>query len=86
MQGMIMHHSQAVEMVDLLRTRGKSPALMALGAKISLSQTDEIKFMKQWLTDRGKPATMDHSTLMDMSNPKGMDHKDGMGDMLMPAC
>jgi uncharacterized protein (DUF305 family) len=84
MQGMIMHHSQAVEMVELLRTRGKSPALMALGEKISLSQTDEIKFMKQWLTDRGKPVTMDHSTMMDMSNPKGMDHKDGMGDMLMP--
>src|SRR5579863_6462577 len=60
MQGMIMHHSQAVEMVDLLRTRGKSPALMALGTKISLSQTDEIKFMKQWLTDRGKATTMDH--------------------------
>jgi uncharacterized protein (DUF305 family) len=84
MQGMIMHHSQAVEMVDLLRPRGKNPALKALGEKISLSQTDEIKFMKQWLTDRGKALTMDHSTLMDMSNPKGTDHKDGMGDMLMP--
>jgi uncharacterized protein (DUF305 family) len=84
MQGMIMHHSQAVEMVDLLRTRGKSPALMALGEKISLSQTDEIKFMKQWLTDRGKPLTMDHSKMMDMSNANGTDHKDGMGDMLMP--
>lgn len=79
-----MHHSQAVDMVDLLRTRGKSPALMALGEKIRLSQSDEIKFMKQWLTDRGKALTMDHSTLMDMSNSKGMDHKGGMGDMLMP--
>jgi uncharacterized protein (DUF305 family) len=85
MQGMIMHHSQAVEMVDLLRTRGKSPTLMALGIKISLSQTDEIKFMKQWLTDRGKATTMDHSTMMDMSKANGTDHKDGgMGDMLMP--
>jgi len=84
MQGMIMHHSQAVEMVDLLRTRGKSPALMALGAKITLSQSDEIKFMKQWLTDRGQATTMDHSTMMDMSNPNGGEHKDGMGDMLMP--
>jgi uncharacterized protein (DUF305 family) len=84
MQGMIMHHSQAVEVVDLLRTRAKSPALIALGEKISLSQTDEIKFMKQWLTDRGKPATMDHRSFMNMSNPKGMDHKDGTGDMLMP--
>jgi uncharacterized protein (DUF305 family) len=84
MQGMIMHHSQAVEMVDLLRTRGKNPALMAFGEKIRLSQSDEIKFMKQWLTDRGKPVTMDHSQMMDMSSAKGADHQDGMGDMLMP--
>ena len=27
MQGMIMHHQQAVDMVALLRTRVKSPAL-----------------------------------------------------------
>ncbi|SRR5579871_165227 len=60
MQGMIHHHSQAVEMTDLLRTRTKNPQLQALGKKISISQTDEIKFMKQWLTDRGKPE-MDHS-------------------------
>jgi uncharacterized protein (DUF305 family) len=57
MQGMIHHHSQAVEMVDLLRTRGQSKELQALGERISISQTDEIKFMKQWLEDRGKPAS-----------------------------
>ena len=73
MQGMIHHHSQAVEMVDLLRTRGLSPELKALGERISISQTDEIQFMKQWLTDRGKPVTMAHS--MDhMAEMKGMDH------------
>src|SRR4051794_20981669 len=47
MQGMIHHHAQAVEMVDLLRVRGQSKALQALGERISISQTDEIKFMKQ---------------------------------------
>jgi uncharacterized protein (DUF305 family) len=63
MQGMIMHHSQAVEMVALLRTRGKSPALKSFGEKISISQTDEIGYMKRWLESRGKPTTMqmDHS-------------------------
>ncbi len=71
MQGMIMHHAQAVEMVDLLRTRALSKDLRALGERISISQTDEIKYMKQWLTDRGEPTTMD------------MDGMDGM-DMLMP--
>src|ERR1044071_8487937 len=49
MQGMIHHHAQAVEMVDLLRTRGESRDLQALGERISISQTDEIRSMKQWL-------------------------------------
>src|SRR5580704_13549584 len=49
MQGMIMHHSQAVEMTELLRKRGASPALQELGKRISISQTDEMQYMKQWL-------------------------------------
>jgi len=69
MQGMIMHHSQAVEMTDLLRTRGRSKELQALGKRISISQSDEIKFMKQWLVDRNQP------TSMNMGEMKGMDHK-----------
>jgi uncharacterized protein (DUF305 family) len=72
MQGMIMHHSQAVEMVALLRTRGKSPALKSFGEKISVSQSDEIGFMQRWLESRGKPTTMqmDHSQMSaaDMKN------------------
>jgi uncharacterized protein (DUF305 family) len=78
MQGMIMHHSQAVDMVALLRTRGKSPELKAFGEKISISQTDEIRYMKQWLESRGKPAAMqmDHSH-MSKEEMKNM-------NMLMP--
>jgi uncharacterized protein (DUF305 family) len=87
MQGMIMHHAQAVEMVDLLRTRGQSPELKALGERISISQTDEIQYMKQWLEDRGKPTSMSHGH-MDHGNMTGMNHDmkavNGMGDMLMP--
>src|ERR1700761_8032518 len=37
MQGMIMHHGQAVEMTELLRTRTKDPAIMELGKKIDVS-------------------------------------------------
>jgi uncharacterized protein (DUF305 family) len=69
MQGMIMHHSQAVEMTDLLRTRGRSPELQELGKRISISQSDEIKFMKGWLIDRNQ------ATTMPMGDMKGMDHK-----------
>src|SRR4051794_11099979 len=38
MQGMIHHHAQAVEMVDLLRTRGESRELQAFGDRIAISQ------------------------------------------------
>ena len=56
MQGMIMHHAQAVEMTELLRTRSQDTEVQALGKRISISQTDEMRFMKQWLTDRGLAA------------------------------
>jgi uncharacterized protein (DUF305 family) len=82
MQGMIMHHSQAVEMVELLRTRGESKELQALGDRIAISQTDEIKYMKQWLEDRGKPTSMPMDHSMMKHDMKGMDMK-GM-DMSMP--
>ena len=55
MQGMIHHHAQAVEMVDLMRTHTRNQKLLALGNRISISQTDEIQFMKQWLLDRNQP-------------------------------
>jgi uncharacterized protein (DUF305 family) len=89
MQGMIHHHAQAVEMVELLRTRAESPTLKAFGEKIAVSQTDEIQFMKNWLGDRGKPSSMshagmthaemghiriDHAGAMDQMNMTGMDH------------
>lgn len=89
MQGMIMHHSQAVEMTELLRTRSKDPAVQALGKRISISQTDEMRFMKEWLTGRGElisaPGSMNmtgHMAGMDMA---GMDHMDHgkMGAMPM---
>src|ERR1035438_4938908 len=78
MQGMIMHHQQAVDMVVLLRTRGKSPVLQSFGQKISISQSDEIRFMKQWLESRGKPTTME----MDHSHMSAADMKNM--NMLMP--
>jgi uncharacterized protein (DUF305 family) len=63
MQGMIHHHAQAVEMVDLLRTRSRNKKVQALGNRISISQTDEMKYMKQWLEERGQPVTMMHGQM-----------------------
>jgi uncharacterized protein (DUF305 family) len=84
MQGMIMHHSQAVEMTELLRSRSRNKDLQALGKRISISQTDEMKYMKQWLEDRGQPVSMEHGHMDHMADMKGMDHKDHMNMDSMP--
>ncbi|MGE3465639.1 MAG: DUF305 domain-containing protein [Pyrinomonadaceae bacterium] len=58
MQGMIMHHAQAVEMVALMDGRTKNKELRLLGARISQSQSDEMNFMRRWLHVRGEPVDM----------------------------
>src|SRR5258706_10113533 len=71
MQGMIMHHAQAVEMTALIESHTEKKDLRLLGARISSSQSDEIEFMKRWLTNRGElisPA-MPEMPGMDMSQP-----------------
>jgi uncharacterized protein (DUF305 family) len=66
MQGMITHHAQAVEMTALIESRTENKDVRSLGARISHSQADEIRFMKRWLVTRGYPieapmSSMDHS-------------------------
>jgi uncharacterized protein (DUF305 family) len=82
MQGMIMHHAQAVEMTALMDSHTKNKELRTLGARISRSQADEIKFMQRWLATRGEPVAppMHHVPGMDMSS-----HSMMMPGMLTPA-
>lgn len=61
MQGMISHHAQAVEMVDLLKTRTQREDLRMLGQRIEVSQNDEIKMMKLWLQARGESLPSEHA-------------------------
>lgn len=61
MQGMIMHHGQAVEMVELIELRTDNKEIILLGARIRQSQSDEMNFMRRWLTLRGEKTEMDHS-------------------------
>jgi uncharacterized protein (DUF305 family) len=86
MQGMIMHHSQAVAMTALLRTRSQNPEIQEIGRKISISQTDEIRYMKQWLEDRGKPVSASPAPMdgmAGMEHMQGMEHMAGMEHMQM---
>ena len=64
MQGMIGHHAQAVEMVDLLRTRTNRKDMQLLGQRIALSQADEIKMMQRWLEVRGQEIPGPHAMHM----------------------
>jgi len=83
MQGMIMHHAQAVEMVALMDSRTENKDLRLLGARISHSQSEEMNFMKRWLEDRGQSTTMKMSGMSGMDMP-GMDMSSHHHQMLMP--
>ena len=86
MQGMIMHHAQAVEMTALIESHTKTKDLRLLAARISHSQSEEIKFMKRWLEARGEPISpmMPEMPGMNMSSHSmpGMDMSSD--SMLMP--
>jgi uncharacterized protein (DUF305 family) len=66
MQGMIMHHSQAVEMTALIASHTQNKEVRSLGEKISRSQSDEIGFMRRWLVARGEPLSMAMPGMPDM--------------------
>jgi len=85
MQGMIMHHAQAVEMTALIASHTENKELRTLGARISHSQSDEIEFMKRWLQARGEPLTqaMPEMPGMDMSMDMSK-HQMLMPGMLTP--
>ena len=77
MQGMIMHHAQAIEMTALISSHTENKDLRLLGERISSSQSDEIKFMKRWLATRGEPISMAMPDASDPKTPemdKHMDH------------
>lgn len=77
-----MHHAQAVEMTALIEARTTTKELRSLAARITASQSDEIKFMKRWLAVRGEPISpMTHQQHgMNMSSHS----MQAMHPMLMP--
>ena len=78
MQGMIPHHAQAVIMAGWAPTHGVRSDVGILCERIVVGQTDEIKLMQQWLSDRGQTVPDAKSTKMKM-NMGGVEM-----DMLMP--
>jgi uncharacterized protein (DUF305 family) len=82
MQGMIMHHAQAVEMTALIESHTQNKELHSLGARISRSQADEIKFMKRWLTARGEPLSLSPPSMPEMPGMDMSSHQMQMPGML----
>jgi len=66
MQGMIMHHEQAVVMTALIPTHTENKDMRLLGSRMSSTQSDEIKMMRRWLTVRGEPDSMSMPGMPDM--------------------
>ena len=61
MQGMIVHHQQAVDMAQLVKARTNNDAVVKTADRIEAGQKDEMKFMREWLETRGEPTAMPHS-------------------------
>jgi uncharacterized protein (DUF305 family) len=85
MQKMIMHHAQAVEMTALIDARTENKNVRLLGARIRQSQSDEMNFMKRWLTARQQPVELPMKAMPQMEMP-GMDmsNHSHMPGMLTP--
>jgi len=77
MQMMIVHHQQAVDMAALAPSRTNNPKLLTIAGRITASQKDEMRFMRDWLKARGASAAMpamDHAAMGHTGEPpmKGM--------------
>lgn len=73
-QMMVPHHSQALEMAALARTRAEDPGVRALAERIGAAQLPEIRLMSAWMTEQGlAPEDMGGMDGMDMSSMSGME-------------
>lgn len=74
--GMIGHHAQAIVMAGWAPSHGASPVVRSLAERIMVSQTDEIKFMQDWLRAREQ--------VVPPTDPRGYVMPGMAGPMLMP--
>ena len=77
MQGMIVHHQQAVDMAKLVRQRTNNEAVLKTADRIEAGQKDEMEFMRTWLEDRNLDVAMQgmghaHHTMKGMASPEQM--------------
>lgn len=80
-----MHHAQAIEMTALIDSHTENKDLHFLGARISRSQSDEIKFMQRWLAVRGESVSTSPQKMPDQHADMNQHMDMSQGSMhLMP--
>ena len=84
MQGMIVHHAQAVEMTAMISAHTQNKDVRSLGARISRSQSDEIKFMKRWLAARGESVSKTMAVMPGTDMPHGTNSHNTVPQEAMP--
>ena len=57
LQGMIIHHKQAIVMSNMAENRTNNKVILELAKRIEVSQEDEINFMGSWLKERDEYET-----------------------------
>ena len=77
MRDMIPHHHQALEMAALVGARTNDPELLDIAGRIEAAQGDEIRFMQDWLAERGEPVP-------DPASPHRMHMSHEMAGMASP--
>ena len=67
LQGMIVHHEQAILMSSMAGKRTNNKTIVNLANRIDASQEDEINFMESWLKDRDEsvPEAESHHMIKD---------------------
>ena len=60
LQGMIIHHEQAILMSNMAGERTNNKTILDLAKRIDVSQADEINFMESWLKQRNEYADNSH--------------------------
>ena len=71
-QGMIPHHSQAVEMATMALEQSSNPTILDLATRIQGAQDPEIEQMRGWLTIWGEEEMAADMEGMDMGSAEGM--------------
>ena len=76
LQGMIVHHEQAIIMSNMADERTNNKTIIDLAKRIDVSQEDEINFMESWLKQRNeymnkmKDKHHMHMSMVGMATPK----------------